>query len=218
MNCPLCHSTSPFWVEADQREYHLCPDCRLISAPPRFHLPPDQEVERYLEHENSLDNEGYVNMFQKKIDGIRDHCPDIKTILDFGCGYAPVLKTLLQRAGYKAEGYDPHFFPELKQGSVYDLVVSTETFEHLQHPGDELEKISGLLAPQGYLAVMTQFYPTANGQPDAPGFRKWYYQRDPTHICFYAPKTFEWIAHHHNFDIILNNSKDFVILQKNASS
>lgn len=196
----------------------MCPSCRLIFVPSRFFLTPEKEIERYLEHNNSLENEGYVNMFREKIDCVRDHCTEIKTVLDYGCGYEPVLKTLLEREGYETDGYDPYFFPELKEDSAYDLILSTETFEHLKHPGEELQKIIRWLSPRGYCAVMTQFYPSKNGDPDLPGFLDWYYKRDPTHICFYGPKTFEWIAHHHDFDIILNNSRDFVILRKNTSS
>lgn len=218
MSCPLCYSPSEFLVKAERREYHLCPSCRLIFVPSRFFITPEKEIERYLEHENSLENEGYVHMFQEKIDLITDYCPDVQTVLDYGCGYEPVLKTLLESQGYQAEGYDSYFFPELKAGSAYDLIVSTETFEHLKLPGEELKKIVPLLSPRGYCAVMTQFYPTQNGQLDKLGFLNWYYKRDPTHICFYGPKTFEWIAHHHNFDMIHNNGKDFVILRKNTSS
>ena len=214
----MCHSPSELLTQADRREYHLCPTCRLIFVAPRFFIPENEEVERYLEHNNSLENEGYVKMFQKKIDDIKIHCPDIKTVLDYGCGYEPVLKQLLAREGYEAYGYDPHFFPELKTGAIYDCIVSTETFEHLKLPGDEIQRMADLLAPRGHLAVMTQFYPTTDRNPDTNGFLDWYYKRDPTHICFYGPKTFEWIARHHNFDIILDNDKDFVILQKSASS
>ena len=218
MSCPLCYSPSEFLLKAEQREYHLCACCQLIYVPSRFFITPEKEIERYLEHENSIDNEGYVRMFQEKIDLITDHCPDVRTVLDYGCGYEPVLKTLLERQGYRADGYDPYFFPELKEDSDYDLIVSTETFEHLKRPGKELDTIVPLVSPRGYCAVMTQFYPTQNAQLDKLGFLNWYYKRDPTHICFYGPKTFEWIAHHHNFDMILNNGKDFVILQKNISS
>lgn len=215
MNCPLCHSTSEFWVEAHRREYYLCPACQLAFVPSRYYLPPEEEKARYLEHENSLENEGYVRMFQEKIDAIRRHCPHVTTALDYGCGYEPVLKTLLERAGFAADGYDLLFFPEIKEYSTYDLIISTETFEHLKQPGEEMARINGLLNPRGYLGVMTQFYPAPGGKPDAAAFGDWYYPRDPTHICFYGPQTFEWIAHHHNFDMIHNNGRDFVILQRN---
>ena len=218
MSCSLCYSPSEFLLKADGREYHHCTACGLIFVPSRFFITSEKEIERYLEHENSLNNEGYVRMFQEKIDLIVDHCTNIQTVLDYGCGYEPVLKTLLERQGFQAEGYDPYFFPELKENSTYDLIISTETFEHLKLPGEELKKVASRVSPGGYCAVMTRFYPTQNGKLDKLGFLNWYYKRDPTHICFYGAKTFEWIAHYHNFDIILNNNKDFVIFQRNSSS
>ncbi len=217
MNCPLCHSTAPHFVTAQQREYHHCPSCELISVPSLFHVSRDEETERYREHENSLDNPGYVEMFMEKIRWVQDHSTDIRTVLDYGCGYEPVLTTLLQREGYEAEGYDPLFFPDPPRRSRYDLVISTETFEHFRNPKAELERITQFLAPGGLLGVMTRLYPRTENQPDKDAFADWYYQRDPTHICFYCTETFEWIARKFNFDMIFSNRKDFILLKRNTS-
>ena len=216
MDCPLCHSEAPHFVTAHQRQYHHCPNCQMISVPPVFHTSREEEIERYREHENSLENPGYVDMFMEKIRLVRKHCPGIKTVLDYGCGYEPVLTTLLQREGYAAEGYDPLFFPDPPRRSAYDLIISTETFEHFRQPRDEITRILNLLAPQGALAVMTRLYPRAGGKLDPKAFADWYYQRDLTHICFYCTETFEWIAQRHNFDMILNNRKDFILLKRNT--
>ncbi|NIT81976.1 MAG: class I SAM-dependent methyltransferase, partial [Nitrospinaceae bacterium] len=43
--------------------------------------------------------------------------------------------------------------------AAYDLVISTETFEHFHRPGDEVPRAVGRVAPGGYLAVMTRFPP-----------------------------------------------------------
>jgi len=214
MECPLCYypSTKNFF-RSEIRDYLLCPQCGLIFVPPRFFLPKDEEVARYLEHQNSLESEGYVNMFQEKIDAVAKICPRAKTALDYGCGYEPVLTALLSRAGYRAEGYDANFFPQRGLNSIYDLVISTETFEHFKEPGKEIKTIRSLLAPAGFMAVMTRQYPEKDGGPDAVSFRNWYYQRDPTHICFYSAKTFAWIARSNGFKILYDNGKDFIILQ-----
>ncbi|KMP12276.1 hypothetical protein UZ36_01600 [Candidatus Nitromaritima sp. SCGC AAA799-C22] len=215
MECPLCeHCPSDFHLSADQREYWLCPQCRLIFVPPAFFIPAEQEVARYLEHENSLDNEGYVNMFQEKIDVIKQVCPGIQTTLDYGCGYAPVLKTLLTRTGYRAEGYDPNFFPGGDSQKKYDLVISTETFEHFKEPAKELARLVRRISDGGYLAAMTRFYPTKNETLCEETFGKWYYKRDPTHVAFYCEKTFSWIAEQFHLEIRHNNGNDFIILQK----
>ena len=214
MNCPLCQSPSGEFAETTERQYRFCPTCRLVFVPPEFFISEEDEIRRYLEHENSLDNPGYVDMFRKKIDSIRQTCAGVRSVLDFGCGYAPVLKTLLEREGFEAAGYDPHFFPDWNPDARYDLVISTETFEHLKEAGREWDKVAGVLKPDGYLAVMTQFYPVAQERPEPKEFLNWYYHRDPTHICFYTPHTFEWIARHKGFQLALNNEKDFIILKK----
>ena len=171
-------------------------------------------MDRYLEHENNLENEGYVNMFRSKINLIQATCPKINSILDYGCGYEPVLKTLLSREGYQVDGFDPNFFPKGKSQTRYDLIISTETFEHFREPSKEMERIVGLLDYKGHVAVMTKFYPKANGGPSLSGFEKWYYKRDPSHIAFYTQETFEWIAQTSKMEIILNNEKDFVIFRQ----
>jgi SAM-dependent methyltransferase len=214
MNCPLCNlaNTSKFH-SSKERDYLLCPQCGLIFVPPQFFIPKDEEVGRYLEHENNLESEGYVNMFNEKIETLTEYCPNAKTVLDFGCGYEPVLKTLLSRAGYEATGYDINFFPDADLKNKYDLVISTETFEHFREPGKEIEKIKALLSPEGYIAVMTRHYHLVNGEAGLETFQNWYYQRDPTHICFYSSKTFAWIAETNGFKLLYDDGKDFIILQ-----
>jgi len=45
-----------------------------------------------------------------------------------------------------------------------------------------------LLVPGGVLAVMTEVL-----MPERD-LATWAYARDPTHVCFYRPETFRWIA------------------------
>ncbi|MCH8209266.1 MAG: methyltransferase domain-containing protein, partial [Nitrospinae bacterium] len=85
---------------------------------------------------------------------------------------------------------------------------------HFKRPEKEIKTILNLLSKEGYLAVMTRFYPERNGGPDHDLFMNWYYQRDPTHICFYSPQTFAWIARKNACKILYDNEKDFIILQK----
>ena len=186
----------------------------MIFVPANYFLPIEQEKERYLEHENSIKNEGYVAMFEAAIDHIKNACNNVHTVLDYGCGYEPVLKILLERHGYTADIYDENFFPDLNLRKNYDLIISTETFEHFKHPGKELDRLTSLLSPTGYLAVMTQFYSFKNKTASKELFRDWYYKRDPTHIVFFSDQTFEWMANHYKLKIVFNNNKNFVILQK----
>ncbi|NIQ00422.1 MAG: class I SAM-dependent methyltransferase, partial [Nitrospinaceae bacterium] len=129
MPCSLCGTRADFWLSDADREYWSCPCCALIFVPARYFLSRDEEKKRYLLHENSLANEGYVKMFQDKIRILRSACPGVRTALDYGCGYAPVLQTLLRREGIRTDVYDSMFYPEMPAPAAYDLVISTETFE-----------------------------------------------------------------------------------------
>ena len=217
MKCPLCANTAEFFTTGENREYQLCDLCGLIFVPPRFHVSIESERKRYQEHENSLENIGYVAMFMEKISLIKKYCPKINTALDFGCGYEPVLKILLEREGLKTEIYDSIFFPDYPKNKNFDLVISTETFEHLKNPFQDINWVTNYLAPSGFLAVMTRFYPLENGKPSEEKFSEWYYKRDPTHIVFYSSKSFHWIAGKMGFQIILNNQFNFVLLQRPAA-
>ena len=215
MKCPLCHHPSPnFHLRADLREYWLCPKCALVFVPPEFFISQEDEVNRYREHENNLDNVGYVKMFQEKINTVKKISPGVNTVLDYGCGYEPVLKTLLNREGYQADGYDSNFFPSEESDKEYDLIISTETFEHFKEPRNELTRLVPRISNEGYLAVMTRFYPVKNNTLCPDTFSKWYYKRDPTHVAFYCPKTFSWIADEFAMNICHNNENDFIIMQK----
>ena len=211
--CPLCKADTTLFLHQRQRDYRQCPNCSLIFVPPRFFLPSEEEKKRYLEHENSLENAGYVKMFQEKIDILKTVCPRVRKVLDYGCGYEPVLTTLLSREGYAVDGYDLIFFPQCQLEPVYDLIVSIETFEHFKKPGIEIDKLVSLLKSTGYLAVMTHFY-SKDDSPSREQFQSWYYQRDPTHIAFYSLKTFAWIAKDKGLKIIYNNEKNFIILKR----
>ena len=213
MNCPLCNSDSKFFLASDKREYWVCLVCQLIFVPEKYFISNKEEVEHYLKHENSLENQGYVQMFQEKIQIIRSACQGVQTILDYGCGYEPVLKTLLTRQGYTVSGYDPYFFPDTDLSNAFDLVLSTETFEHFKEPGKEVSRLATLISPGGCLGVMTRLVPQKNNLPSLESFDNWYYKRDPTHVAFYSSETFSWIARFFGMEIIFNNGKDFIVLQ-----
>lgn len=208
--CPLCHDGSALVGEAHGREYWACSRCDLHFVPAEQHLPGEDERARYELHDNTMENKGYVRMFTRKIRVMRRHWQDVHSVLDYGCGPGPVLVELLRRIGYDAVGYDPYFAPSIENEKRFDAVVSTETFEHFASPGQELTRITSLIRPGGYLAVMTQF------RPDEPSITKWWYAREPTHVTFYSGATFRWIAEAYGFDVVHLDTKDFVVLRKRA--
>lgn len=217
LKCSLCNSelASPLKFLSSRkaqknRRFLQCPVCDLIFVPEKFHLLPQDEAARYRLHDNTLLNEGYVRMFLEKIDLIHQYCPDIHSVLDYGCGPEPVLAQLMKKEGFDCQVFDPYFFPGFPEGS-YDLVISTEVFEHFRDVKMELHKIRSFMAQGCFLAVMTSFHDAASD------FSDWWYPSDPTHICFFGMRTFEWISKQFGFEIIYTDRKNFIILKAESS-
>ncbi len=210
LRCTLCGSESVLPLQItkapENRIFMHCQVCDLIFVPESFHLLPEEEIARYRLHNNTLSNDGYVRMFLEKISLVRQYCPGVNSVLDYGCGPGPVLAELMNRDGFNCDIYDPNFFPVFPKNS-YDLVISTEVFEHLRDIKKELYTICSLLNPRGFLAIMTSFHDPVKS------FEDWWYSRDPTHICFFGMHTFEWISSQLGFEIIYTDRKNFIILR-----
>lgn len=191
-------------------QYYHCPTCDLITMDESCFLGPQEEQDRYLLHQNTLENEGYVNYLMNFIrtSGI-DRLRGVKRALDYGCGPGPVLQVLLERRGIKTDIYDPYFFPKRDFLQYrYDLITCTEVLEHCKNPLATLRLLEALLTEGGVLAVTTIFHTTADN------FNKWWYRQDPTHICFYSPRTFAWLVGSFNFKMEYTDDRSICVLRK----
>jgi len=220
--CPLCGALAPSVGRSLSRLHCACPVCDLRFIPPAFHLSPEQEYERYLCHQNSLSNAGYVKFLMVAVDCLKNHLRkelDVSpTILDYGSGPAPVLVQLLNREGFAAMGYDPIFGDRSEPGRIvtgslagqgpFDAVVSTETVEHFRMPRAEWEQMTSLIRPGGFLVVVTSLV--------LPGINlsHWYYAHDPTHIAFYSESTFRYIGEQWGLSRIATNGRNWVVMRK----
>lgn len=211
--CKICKIPTESFMDTQLRKklWH-CNNCELIYLDKNHFVDANSELGQYQQHNNSLENEGYVNMFLNFISKFKPFCKNpVGAILDFGSGPTPVLSQLMEREGLgKPDIYDPFFAPEkVYEGNSYDLITSTEVFEHFHEPVEMIELIAGLLKPGGILAVMTMFH-----NNDLEFFQKWWYRRDPTHVTFYSPKTFEVIAEKFGLKVLLVDEKNTVVLRK----
>ncbi len=204
-NCKICHNPINKQLLANKKIYHHCTNCDFTYLDLQFHLSPAAEKQRYDQHQNSSDNSRYTEILKAFIDEAISPYP-ITKILDYGCGPNPVLANILKSQGYQVDIYDPFYAPDAPS-DTYELISSTEVFEHLAEPLESCKQILKLLKPNGYLALMTKFICPIDE------FANWRYKDDTTHISFYSPRTFSEIARILDLDLIKHNSKDIVVLR-----
>lgn len=210
MNCRICKNKINETISlANGREFFSCVFCDFVFLNPKFLLNIEEEKARYDNHENSIENLGYVKMFEEFIaEAVTPFQTSVKTILDYGSGPGPVLAELLKRKAYQVSIYDPIYAKNEYRENSFDLITSTEVFEHFNEPLNEIKRIIALLKPKGYLSVMTKFL------PEKDKFKSWFYKDDPTHVSFYSLKTFEFLARELGLTSIKNNGTNLIVLQK----
>lgn len=208
--CKLCSGKTDVLNRPVKPVYYHCPHCDLIFMGESYLPHSQEEFDRYKLHNNSLENQGYVKFLSGFLEACEiDKMNEVKSALDFGCGPETVLQVLLGRLGITADIYDLYFFSaKVYINKKYNLITSTEVLEHLKNPLETLTLLEGLLAEDGVLAVKTLFHSNCGD------FDKWWYRRDQTHVCFYSPKTFQWIANKFKLKIIKIDSSSICILGK----
>ena len=215
MDCLICgHDTKTFIDEKSTIVYYYCPHCQCISKSQEHFIPISEQKVRYDLHENDPEDEGYQAYFRRFLDFVLPRVESPKTALDFGCGRSSLLADMLGKEGIETDYYDPVYHPEnLDDSKKYQLIVSTEVFEHLHDPKAIFSKLLEMLEEGGYLALQTQFHPN-----DIAAFEKWYYHLDPTHIVFFTPQTFKVLCEIYGCEWIDDNGKNMVIVKKIISS
>ena len=212
IKCKICRSsTIDIWDQQFAINYYYCSSCQYISMDEGKIISAQEEREVYKQHNNTLENEGYVQMFKDFIAGnIVPYVKEGQKALDFGCGPGPVLAHLLRNKGLDVDIYDPYFFPQKTfLENKYVLITSTEVFEHLKDPLKTTTLLKDHIFSGGILAIMTQFH------PGPQEFKDWWYRRDPTHISFFTPKTFKVLAEKINVQVLQFDKKKTSVLKNN---
>ena len=210
--CKICNSeTSNMRDSKKNLDYYRCIDCGFIYLEDASIVDKEREKAHYDKHENSFESLGYVKMFETFIDkAIEPYLENIESALEFGCGAGPVLAELLRRKGLEVDQYDLYYFPKkVYEGKKYDLITSTEVFEHLKEPTAILQTLVNSLSNNGYIILMTQFPPSKDRD-----FLDWWYRRDITHISFFTPKSFEIMGNHVGLKRINVFAPNIVVFQK----
>lgn len=212
MQCYICKGkTERFVDEQTSLVYYYCDKCQFIFKSPQYYQPIEKQKNRYDLHNNDAEDLGYRAYFQRFVDFIIPYVGTPKTALDYGCGKTTLLADILKNIGIETDAFDPIYHPKnWNYGKQYDLIVSTEVFEHLHQPETVFRTLVEHLDRGGYLAIQTQFHPN-----DKELFKEWYYHHDPTHIVFYRPQTFRVLAQQYGCEYVADNGKNMVVLKIN---
>ncbi|MCX5751770.1 MAG: class I SAM-dependent methyltransferase [Candidatus Saganbacteria bacterium] len=193
-NCPLCRESASYFNSSRGKEYFECPTCGAVFLAPQYYPSLKDEKDRYLTHNNDINNAGYQEFVRPIVECTVKHFNKDHLGLDFGCGTGPVISKLLQDRGYNIKQYDPFFFdrPEHLQ-KIYDYIICSEVVEHFHNPAKEFKLLRSMLKSGGKLFCQTERY-----SPKID-FKNWYYKNDSTHVFFYQKQTFDWIRANFNF-------------------
>lgn len=192
--CPLCRRPDPIVVgrgraAGTERRFHHCPRCALVFVDPEVHPDREEELGRYLEHDNDPADPDYRRYLSPAAEAVDDDVPPGSRGLDYGAGPGPALAAMLRERGHEVALFDPFFHPDSEAlDGRYAFIACTETVEHFHRPREEFARLDALLEPGGRLVVMTRMYEEPGNVPD------WRYSRDITHVCFYHRDTMGWIA------------------------
>lgn len=193
-SCPLCKFDGALFYEDQRHIFYQCGNCLGIFRSSELLLTKTEEKKRYLLHQCSNRDLGYLNFVDPVIDHIESHFSQNQIGLDYGCGHQPTLSNHLTKKGFEIKNYDPFFYDEqdlLKES--YDFIVCCEVMEHFFTPDNEFQRLYGLLNPGGALVAMTHMF------DKAIDFSNWYYKNDPTHVFIYSRETLEWISQNYGF-------------------
>jgi len=214
MKCPICAQVCQgFKDPLSQINYCHCHHCCLIFKSSEHYQDFDTQKKRYDLHQNNEESEGYRAYFGRFLDFVLPLAPGVRNALDYGCGATSLLASMLSERGIASDSYDPIYRPDLSyRKKYYDLIVSVEVFEHLHDPLNTFTHLLSRLSPGGYLAIQTEFHPGDEDQ-----FLQWYYRLDPTHIIFFRPETFRYLAKLLDCHYIDDNGKNMLVVQKSKS-
>lgn len=190
--CKCCNSFLDEVILVKDKKYNFCTNCKSVFLNSEFYLSSENQKDRYLLHNNTLEDAGYKNYLEKffedvlTVSKIKNH-----TYLDYGSGPNPCLVDLVKQKYPDFEQIDAWdlFFTKdfTPKDNSYSLITCLEVAEHFENPTESFLHIKSLLKNDGILALQTQiFYPEDDFVKTSKKFATWWYKEDTTHVTFYS--------------------------------
>jgi len=212
MTCKICgKETVLVYDKQFAINYYRCENCEFLFMDDDALISFDEERAVYDTHENSIENQGYVDMFKNFLDKCVLPFKQKGRLLDYGSGPEPVLIQVINRDyKFETDHYDLHYSPDkVYEGQLYDVIVSTEVVEHIGDPLPVFKLIAKHLKPGGIFAFMTLYHLNNDEH-----FSDWWYRRDETHISFFTLKTLEYISKECDCEVIYSDHKRLTTFRK----
>jgi hypothetical protein len=169
-----------------------------------------EEKARYDQHQNH-DQAGYRAFLGPLMAEVEDYAAksgkatsDLQ-MLDYGCGPTAFLGSCFIAKNYQVTNYDLYYQPDQDAlRKSYNIVTSTEVWEHFHNPKLDIETQLRTLKTGGLLAIMTSAH---KGEAH---FHDWHYRRDESHVSFFSEKTIQWFADKYNMKVLKAKSPYWV--------
>ena len=190
--CKCCNSLLNEVILVKDKKYHFCSNCNSVFLDSEFYLTSENQKDRYLLHNNTLEDAGYKKYLEKFFDEVISFAKSKNhTYLDYGSGPNPCLVELVKQKYSDFEQIDAWdlFFTKdfTPKEDFYSLITCLEVAEHFENPIESFLHIKSLLKKDGLLAVQTQiFYPEDDFEKTSKKFATWWYKEDTTHVTFYS--------------------------------
>ncbi len=196
MICPLCNNPNTQQRELSTQFYN-CLNCSTVFRSAEFFLTSEKERERYLLHENDVEDKGYQQFVSPVVREVQQSFTPNSLGLDYGAGTGPVAAKLLEENGYQLNLWDPFFHKnESVLHTTYDYIICCEVIEHFYYPREEFTKLKDLLSPTGKLFCMTELLPKKTP------FENWHYKNDKTHVLFYSEESLRYVQREFGFSAL----------------
>ncbi|MFC3853554.1 class I SAM-dependent methyltransferase [Salinispirillum marinum] len=177
---------------------------------PTQFLSAEDEKAQYDLHENDVHDERYRAFLARTAEPLLTRLISPSHGLDFGCGPGPLLAEMMREAGHSVALYDAFYYPESAVfEQSYDFITATEVAEHLYDVRYWFDRLWCCLRANGWLAIQTR------QAVSATDFPAWHYKNDPTHVSFFTPATFQWLALHWRAELTII-SDEVVLFQRQS--
>jgi 2-polyprenyl-3-methyl-5-hydroxy-6-metoxy-1,4-benzoquinol methylase len=207
--CLICRAGTIEKRDRTDKLYHICQNCGFTFLNRANHLSEAEEKARYDLHNNDGDDMGYQSWLRSFLEeAVLPFADKGSRILDFGSGPSPVLAELMRVAGFRVEIYDKYFAPSFP-GGKFDVITSSEVFEHLADPASEFEQLIEKLTPRGYIVLRTSFRPEKDED-----FFHWWYREDSTHISFFTERALEQLAENRAMTVVYTNGRSVSVIKR----